>query len=83
MAVSSIDPRFLVLPLKGNQETLYDDVRLHMADPENAEKMIRFNGFSLKIGVVTCKHSHFGLQLSSTFDVSDDVLIACSDCQTP
>ena len=27
-----------VLALKGNQETLHDDVRLHMADPENAEK---------------------------------------------
>ena len=32
-----------VLALKGNQETLHDDVRLHKADPENAEKMIRFN----------------------------------------
>jgi len=31
-----------VLALKGNQETLHDDVRLHMADPENAEKMLRF-----------------------------------------
>ena len=28
-----------VLALKGNQETLHDDVRLHMADPENEEKM--------------------------------------------
>ncbi len=32
-----------VLALKGNQETLHDDVRLHLADPENAEKMTRFN----------------------------------------
>lgn len=32
-----------VLTLKGNQETLHDDVRLHMAQPEAAEKMIRFN----------------------------------------
>ena len=32
-----------VLALKGNQETLHDDVRLHMADPENAGKMKRFN----------------------------------------
>ena len=32
-----------VLALKGNQETLHDDVRLHMADPENAERMLRFN----------------------------------------
>lgn len=31
-----------VLALKGNQETLHDDVRLHLADPENAEKMLRF-----------------------------------------
>ena len=26
----------------GNQETLHDDVRIHMADPENAEKMFHF-----------------------------------------
>ena len=32
-----------VLALKGNQETLHDDVRLHMADPENAGKMLRFS----------------------------------------
>ena len=32
-----------VLALKGNQETLHDDVRLHKAVPENAERMIRFN----------------------------------------
>ena len=32
-----------VLALKGNQETLHADVRLHMADPENAGKMKRFN----------------------------------------
>ena len=32
-----------VLALKGNQETLHDDVRLHMAEPENAERMLRFN----------------------------------------
>ena len=32
-----------VLALKGNQETLHDDVRLQMADPENAGKMKRFN----------------------------------------
>ena len=28
--------------LKGNQETLHDDVRLHMADPANAERSLRF-----------------------------------------
>ena len=27
---------------KGNQETLHDDARIHMADPENAEKMESF-----------------------------------------
>ncbi len=32
-----------VLALKGSQETLHDDVRLHMADPENAGKTKRFN----------------------------------------
>ena len=32
-----------VLALKGNQETLHDDVRIHMADPENAGKMLRFS----------------------------------------
>ena len=32
-----------VLALKGNQETLHDDVRLHMAEPEKVEKMFRFN----------------------------------------
>ncbi len=31
------------LALKDNEETLHDDVRLHMADPENAGKMQRFN----------------------------------------
>ena len=31
-----------VLALKGNQETLHDDFRLHMADPENAEKDASF-----------------------------------------
>ena len=31
-----------VLALKGSQETLHDDVRLHPADPENAEKILRF-----------------------------------------
>ena len=28
-----------ILALKGNQETFHDDVRLHMADPENAENI--------------------------------------------
>ena len=32
-----------VLALKGNQETLHDDVRLHMADPANAGRMLRFS----------------------------------------
>jgi len=30
------------LALKGNQETLHDDVRIHLADPENAGKMLSF-----------------------------------------
>ena len=28
-----------LLALKGNQETLHDEVRIHLADPENAERM--------------------------------------------
>jgi len=32
-----------VLALKGNQETFHDDVRLHVADTENAGKMLRFS----------------------------------------
>ena len=31
-----------VLALKGNQETLHDDVRIHLADPENKEKLFHF-----------------------------------------
>ena len=33
-----------VLALKGNQETLHDDVRIHMADPENKDAVFQGRG---------------------------------------
>ncbi len=56
-----------VLALKGNQETLHDDVRIQLEDPENAERMLFFRDVDkdhgrIEIREATVCHDVDGLQ---------------------